>query len=244
MLERLSFKTEFKNMEECKNSAVLAISFSFLFVLLSIISSHFYSLAYTLGIGAMIYQIYSIYLLHEIIRKKINWGKYFAFFLLLLVLATAAMMVYKFDRIKIRENPMGVAIGFVIVLAPVFFWEEISRKARKYTKFLVFFLFVFLLTPAYSQNETNETGTLEKIGSALDFGKTIIKYASDIMGFFGNIQEGIRGLFGLDPSQSQVVYIIILLAMVYLLFRAMKWVVKWVILILFVWVALQVLGIL
>jgi len=242
MLERFTFKTEYKNTNQYKNAAILSIIISIILILMAAILFDFYSLAYTLGIGAMIYQFYAFFIIFEMSKKKMKIGSHIVTFLMFFLLITAVIMVIKFDRAKIRENPMGLALGFLTIITPVFFWEEFFKKAEKIFKpLLILLLLVPLMIPGYAQNETN--GTLQQVSNVLDYAKIAVDYVSGIFGFFGGIQTTIQNMFGLDPGQAQIINIGIILVVLYLFLRTMKWIVKWIILILFVWIALQVIGI-
>jgi hypothetical protein len=246
MLERLAFKTEYKNTKEYKNAAILSVIISLLFIILSIASFSVYTLAYTFGIGAIIYQIYALFVIYEMAHKKVKMDgvKHIVTLALFLLLLTAGIMAYKFDKTRIRENPLAIIVGFLAIMVPVFFWEGLFMRSKKIFKpILLMILIIPLFSGSFAQNETNKTGTLDQIGGVLDFAKGAVNFISDILGFFGGIQNTIQTMFGLEPGQAQIINIGIILVMVYFFLRTMKWIVKWVILILFVWIALQVLGI-
>jgi len=227
MWERLFLRTE--GVDE-KKSACLAGALSILFFLFSILPSS--AASYVFKLGSFLYVTYALYLLKEISGEKSSKA------ILLLASLMALVLISFLWKREVEREWFSVLLSLLIIYLPVVFWEELLKLFGK--KFGVLLL-LFLFLPGFSQNETNQS-KIEEIKGTLDLVQELLSVVEQVLSAFSGLREAIRNVLGLPPEYATVVNIILILSIIYLFTKVLKWFVKWAIIIIIVWVILQLLG--
>lgn len=227
MWERLFLRTE--GVDERK-SACLAGALSVLFFLLSIFPSS--TASYVLKLGSFLYATYALYLLKEVSGEKSSKA------VLLLASLMALVLVSFLWKRGVEGEWFPALLSLLAIYLPVIFWEELLEL---FGKKLGILLLLFLFLPGFSQNETNQS-KIERIRGTLDLIQELLSVVERVLSAFSGLKESIRSVLGLSPEYATVVNIILILSIIYLFMKVLKWFVKWAIIIVVVWVILQLLG--
>jgi|GEM_PF-2611049 len=269
LIDRLSFPTEYHSFNELKSSLiVLFIVCLSLFILSSIlISFDLFLLSKIILMGTMAYEFLLLYLLRDYTRqfiKKIK-GKgtkrslstITSIIFGLIILLTVFSLIYTMasPNPATENKVVSLIIGLVIILLPTFFWHELVKGfEKKYLKHIKFLLLTGLILSALPVavmaqpvNTTNQTTNQTGLGNwwtSLTSGFTALQQVStfftQVQSFFSTIQSSLSSWFGLEPFQSQVIVIILILIAAFVILKFLSTVVKWVVIILVVWIIIQV----
>ncbi|RLG16765.1 hypothetical protein DRN62_03040 [Nanoarchaeota archaeon] len=227
MWERLFLRTE--GVDE-KKSACLAGVLSVLFFFLSVFLPS--TTSYVLKLGSILYATYALYFLKEISGEKSSRA------ILLLASVMALVLISFLWKEEVEGGWFPALLSLFVIYLPVIFWEELLELfGRKLGVLLLLFLFL----PGFSQNETNQS-KIEHIKGTLDLIQELLSVVEQVLSAFSGLKEAIRSVLGLSPEYATVVNIILILSIIYLFMKALKWFVKWAIIIVIMWVILQLLG--
>ena len=242
MLEKLTFRTDYKTKKDMDSAIALGIGISFLFLLLSFAFFNINAVSYMFGLGAIIYQIYSLYIIKEAFKsKKMTPFKYIVVFAVVLFILTIFVLLSKFNKESIHGDLLQIFLSFLAIASPLLFWEKLLGKIKK--KIILVFLLAVLINGTKAQNETI-SDKLDTIERGIGFFRSILNFFSEVTSFFGRISGWIQNTLGFSNSVSLVFNIILILFAVYLVTKTMKFMIKWAMIILLIWILLQVTGIL
>ncbi len=130
-------------------------------------------------------------------------------------------------------------------MSPTFFWDELVHHFKKKVlkKFKIvgaLAILLLLASSASAQNATNASliNSLQGTISTVENG---VNMFNQVKNFISNFQTNLGDALNLTPQQTQVVTIVGMLIGVFLLLKFLSVIVKWVIIILIVWIIIQLL---
>lgn len=262
-VDRISFPTEYRTQAELKTSIILLFLTCVVFFILSsaMIIHNLFIFSKTLLLGTMAYEFILFYLLDKytkkFIRKEVK-GKVkktldvsstiiFGF----LMLITFATLVYTMvTPTPVTENKfLSLGIALFLIIMPTFYWHELvmwfKKNLLKKFKFLGIGLLLFLvLGSGLAANETvNETAQQGDVFTTLGQGVTMMgqafNFINQLRDNYNSFQAFMQESLNLTPQHTQIITIVLVLVGAFLLFKFLSVIVKWVVIILVVWIIIQ-----
>ncbi|GEM_PF-4730952 len=254
-IDKLGFRTEYKNTKEYLIASELSFVISVFLLAFSSLFSYFsfYKSSYFLFFGALVYEIYFIYLLHHIAEKGIKKYKKPLSTLLwilnklvyVLILATIVILLILRNP-HVQPNKLAALAALTLIVLPLLLWEKLMSMFKRMNKRILFFLLIpMLVMPLVlaSDNQTSSlTQTLEVLSQTVDTIGKIIKFIADVKNFFNGIVGWLTGL-GLSTGNATLIILIIILFFVWVALKYVRIILKWIMVGLIIWIILSILGV-
>ncbi|MBD3312270.1 hypothetical protein GF352_02320 [archaeon] len=258
--DRISFPTEYRTQAELKTSIILLFLTCVGFFILSsaMIIHNLFLFSKTLLLGTMAYEFILFYLLDKytkkFIRKEVK-GKVkktldvsstiiFGF----LILITFATLVYTMiTPTPVTENKfLSLGIALFLIIMPTFYWHELvvwfKKNLLKKFKFLGIGLLLFLvLGRGLAANETvNQSSDMfTTLGQGVTMMGQAFNFVNQLRDNYNSFQTFLQESLNLTPQHTQIITLVGVLIGAFLLFKFLSVIVKWVVIILVVWIIIQ-----
>ncbi len=259
IIDRISFPTEFNNKKELRASIVLLFFTCLAFFVISSIMINFnlYIFSKTLLTGTLAYEFILFYLLDRYIddfikkeiKTKVQKPLYITskFIFGTLIVATFLTLIYTMTlpTPETENKFISLITSLFLIVLPTFFWDELVRWYNKRKKKFFFFLIaLFFLSNGFCQENTSLNLTsinLQNITQQITYIEKGVSTVQTIINYMKSLQTFMQTSFNLTPQQSQITTLILILIGAFLLLKFLSVIVKWVIVILIVWIILQLL---
>ena len=243
-----------------------AIDSLFILVGISILYSILFLFTMTTGnqiMGAFVllsvitYEFLSLSALDRIMQIRFKKNRNFILLKNSVIAISLAVLFYVFFSLTdvILDTPIidkfsALFIASALLITPIFFWKEILANYKKIIKVSI----ILLLAPnpimaqdfvAVELNDTINatTDSVQSTVSVLQAVTGFLEAFQGAIGSVGNLKETIIE-WGFTDTQTTAVFLLIAVVIFYFLFKMLKWFTKWVVMAVFVWLVLQILGIL
>ncbi len=253
LVDRISFPTEYNDITELRISiALLFITCIVYFTVSSLaLTINWFLFSKTLLTGTIAYEFILLYLLDKYAKELINnkvKGKHVkrtlnvtssGVFALLITLTFLALIYTMTLPTPVMENKfLSLLLSLILIVLPTIFWDELVHyfKKKGFKRLgLTGLLLLLIITPGFSVNQS-----LNQTISSLSTIEKALTYISTMRGVASNFESSLQD-FGLTEQQSRMVMLIGILISVFLLLKFLSVIVKWVIIILIVWIIIQML---
>jgi hypothetical protein len=262
--DRISFPTEYRSRDELKTSIVLLFFTCLIFFILSsiMITLELFLFSKTLLLGTISYELILFFLLNDYTKKfikkeikgkpkktlNITTSLIFGSLMLLTFLTLVYSMI---TPTPVTENKfVSLTAALLIIIAPNFFWHELvmyfKKRALKMIKFLGVGALLFLVisngavaTTNVTNNQTSPFDFLNNITQGISWLEKIGTFFTQAKDVFSNIQTIIQDNLHLTAQQTQAAMLIGVLIIAFMFLKFLSVIVKWVIVILIVWIIIQ-----
>lgn len=176
-----------------------------------------------------------------------------------LMLLTLLTLVYTMvTPTPVVENKfISLTIPLILIVLPTFFWHELvmffKKKFLGKIKLLGLFFLILAVMPSLVQAQevivTNQSGNqtvqqggtdiFSKFSSGVSFIEKGVDFFNKIKTFITDAQSKIQAYLNLTPEQIQIITIVAILIGVFLLLKFLSVIVKWIIVILIIWIIAQ-----
>lgn len=254
-LKRLTLPVEYRKKSEMLNGAILAFLVSiFMFTIaVGFYTFNSFRAAHVLFVGGLIYEVLFIYYLFHLTKKsiskirKVNFQRMASILGKLvfgLVFLTLFILILISQPAEKEVNKLSLILALIVILIPVFLWKNSFKSLKKFNKkwliLPIILLFAIPMVVAENDSIMDTIQTVKKGASLIE--KTyegVIKIGT----FFSGLNFKLASLLNLSEGTSSVVTIIIILAIIFVLLQFIKFITKWAIVLLIVWIVLQLLGV-
>ena len=184
-------------------------------------------------------------------KRFVNALKDAAFTLFLFMTFVIVFVIVVLPVQSRGDAVLSLLSGLLLFLLPYAFFDEMleifherfgNRVFKIGGRIIFIFLLLFAFTAVSAQNETNIGNLFDSIQGLVSGMDTISHYIGKFLEFTSSVKDFFSGV-GLSSLQSNAVIIVAALIGFYFFLRMLKWVVKWTIVFMVIWVALQVVGI-
>ncbi len=263
LLNKLTFDFTNYNVKKLKDSviilAAISILYSILFFSASFLGSKIWSalllvcvVAYEFLTLSALDRLADIYIHKKVYRTAKSFVISFSIFALIFIMLNLFSDISSI-RTESKLLPL-IAAGFLL-MSPVYFWDKLLGKYRSILK--VSLIVGVFLAPNISFAQFNSTFTATEINESLQQANNTVVNAVTILGAATKFMEAFQGAvgsvlnlkenviqLGLSNTQYVAIALLIATALMYFVFRFLKWLTKWLVLALFTWILLQIAGVL
>jgi hypothetical protein len=254
-LKRLTLPVEYRKKSEMLNGAILAFLVSiFMFIIaIGFYTYGFFRAAHVLFVGGLIYEVLFIYYLFHLTKRSISKIRRANFqrmasilgkLVFGLVFLTLFILILISQPVEKEVNKLSLVLALVAVLIPVFFWKKSFKSLRKFNKkWLILPILLLFVTPIVVAENDSIMDTIQTVKKGASLVEKTYDSVIKIGTFFASINFKLASLLNISEGTSSVVTIVVILAIIFVLLQFIKFITKWAIVLLVVWIVLQLLGV-
>lgn len=261
-ISKLKINLEHEDVEKIKATIFILAAFN---VFLFLASTFFlvkgmFTLSYILSLGVIAYILAIFYEVerveHKLLEKlegklkrvfkfliRFITGSVFVVMVFLLIMYFLNLPFYDFS---LYDHLLSF-LAIPILIFPLIFWSKLMNFMKgRFGKGLLVIVILLLLLPTVFGANSNETeeSDLEKISEGISTIQKFMNIMERGTKFLKEQRNNFEEMFGFTKSQSTIFMALIALIAIFIALKIIRTLIKWAIIIIIVWLALQFLGVL